>query len=281
MLGYVTINKNELKIREYDIYQSYYCGLCRSVGKRIGQLPRAALHYDSVFLALLLASLDDEKDKIVQERCFMHPIKKRPVAGENRAVDYAADMMVILAYHKFGDDLKDERSLRAFGGKLMLAPSYRKLRRKYIHICGAVENALAGLSSLEKERSGSIDKTAGAFADIMEAVFTGFCEDKRVNWILAQFGRNLGKWVYLMDALDDYPEDIEKEHYNPLIYRKNGIEETGVLLYNYLGETLKAYDLLEIKKNSGIIENILLMGLRSRSDGILKERMKKTNERSV
>ena len=30
MLGYVTIEKSELKVREYDLYQAYYCGICKN-----------------------------------------------------------------------------------------------------------------------------------------------------------------------------------------------------------------------------------------------------------
>jgi hypothetical protein len=43
-------------------------------------------------------------------------------------------------------------------------------------------------------------------------------------------------------------------------------------LNNYLAEIVNAYDLLPIKRNQGIIENILLMGLRQRTDVLLKER---------
>lgn len=36
MFGYVVVNKPELKIKEFDIYKGYYCGLCRSLKKRYG-----------------------------------------------------------------------------------------------------------------------------------------------------------------------------------------------------------------------------------------------------
>ena len=62
MLGYVKIDKGELKVREYEVYTGYYCGICKSIGKRYGQLPRMALSYDAAFLAVLLASLDGGSD---------------------------------------------------------------------------------------------------------------------------------------------------------------------------------------------------------------------------
>jgi hypothetical protein len=62
MLGYVTPEKGELKLREFEIYGAYSCGICRSVGARYGSLPRLLLYYDFVFLAMLLSSLSDAPD---------------------------------------------------------------------------------------------------------------------------------------------------------------------------------------------------------------------------
>lgn len=51
-------DKGELKVREYEVYCGYYCGICKSIGRRYGQLPRMALSYDAAFLAILLASIE-------------------------------------------------------------------------------------------------------------------------------------------------------------------------------------------------------------------------------
>ncbi|MFQ9797598.1 MAG: DUF5685 family protein [Clostridia bacterium] len=34
MFGYVSINKLELKVKEYYRYRAYYCGLCRMLKMR-------------------------------------------------------------------------------------------------------------------------------------------------------------------------------------------------------------------------------------------------------
>ena len=54
MFGYIMINKPELKIREFETYRSYYCGLCESL-KRYGLLGRSMLTYDMTFLVMLLS----------------------------------------------------------------------------------------------------------------------------------------------------------------------------------------------------------------------------------
>lgn len=280
MLGYVTIDKNELKVREFDMYQAYYCGICKSIGRRFGQLPRMTLSYDSVFLALVLAGLSEETDIVLQEHCITHHIKKKPVVFGNEALDYSADVMVILAYHKFFDDWKDERSKVGLLGKSALAGAYRKLQQIHPDVCKKTEESINALSELEKENSGKMDLVSGTFADIMETLFAGYDPAANSSRILGQMGRHLGKWIYTIDALDDYKKDMEEEHYNPLKFRENKLEGIGDLLYNYLAEVTNAYDLLEIKKNKGIIDNIIFMGLRVRTDVILKERIE-LNEQSV
>ena len=56
MFGYIIVNKQELKFREFDVYQSYYCGLCQSLKERFGRRGQLTLSYDMTFVALLQIS---------------------------------------------------------------------------------------------------------------------------------------------------------------------------------------------------------------------------------
>ncbi len=49
MFGYVLINKEELKFKEYDVYKSYYCGLCQTLNNRSGRFAQLTLNYDMTF----------------------------------------------------------------------------------------------------------------------------------------------------------------------------------------------------------------------------------------
>jgi hypothetical protein len=128
MLGYVTTEKQELKMREYEIYRGYYCGVCKSIGKRYGQIPRLALSYDAAFLAMVLASLRDEPDLVTKEHCIIHPIKKN-TAIRNEAIDYAADVMLILTWHKLQDDANDDKKVSAKAALTLMKPIYKNLPR--------------------------------------------------------------------------------------------------------------------------------------------------------
>ncbi len=111
MFGYVTPYKMELKIKDYEMFKAYYCGLCISIKNNFSNLCRMTLNYDMTFLGILLDSLEYSKHKYVVTKCIAHPMKKRPKVIDNRALDYAAFCNVSLVYYKLLDDYNDDNSL--------------------------------------------------------------------------------------------------------------------------------------------------------------------------
>ena len=90
VFGYVNIYKDELKVKDYNIYRSYYCGLCKKLGEEFSIRARLSLNYDFAFLALVLSSLSDCKEEIKYENCFIHPLTKRPVLKSDDYFTYSA-----------------------------------------------------------------------------------------------------------------------------------------------------------------------------------------------
>ena len=317
MLGYVKIDKGELKVREYEVYTGYYCGVCKSIGRRYGQLPRMVLSYDAAFLAILLASLSDESDTPVQEHCIAHPVIKKKTVIRNRAIDYAGDVMLILAWYKLADDATDEGKAYAKPVMLMMKRIFRRLNSLYPELCSSVKCHLSALSALEREKCASIDMAAEAFSKIMEDIFTeglqavygseppqheppgdrgdpcisgmqdepcGFASPGNdTRELLARAGYHLGKWVYTIDALHDIEENIESGAYNPLLFRFkfDAANETAdefrariepdlrFNLYHYLAMLSRCTDSLDIRKNAGIIENVIYFGLNRKTEEII------------
>ena len=68
MFGYVRPHNPELRMRDYECYRAYYCGLCRAMGKCTGQCSRLTLSYDFVFLAAVRCYLADEEPEIKKIR---------------------------------------------------------------------------------------------------------------------------------------------------------------------------------------------------------------------
>lgn len=282
MLGYVTIEKQEMKIREYEIYRGYYCGVCKSIGRRYGQIPRLALSYDAAFLALVLAGLSEEPDLVSMEHCIIHPVKKNTTI-QNQAIDFAADVMLILTWYKLQDDAKDENKVSAKALLPLMKPLFKKIHRRRGLLCDEIAAYLSQLNQFEKDKSANLDQVSETFAKILEAVFREGADSAPDNTrrILGRLGYHLGKWIYLMDAWDDLSDNIKTGAYNPLIYRYEFAAETpedfkkrikSSVEWHLLvccGEMGKALDLLEIKKNSSIIENIVYLGLLRRTETVL------------
>lgn len=264
MFGYVLINKPELKIREFEKYRSYYCGLCHALNDEYGSFGRLTLNYDMTFLVMLLSDLYDEEDKTEYGRCIVHPVHKH-CSRINEITEYCADMCVLLTYYKCADDWYDEKKLskRIWAGRLK--SKCRKIAEKHPEKAELVKNKLLLLAEMEKEEVTHIDKTARIFGELMAAIFV-YKEDEWKN-DLYKVGFYLGKYVYLLDAYEDIEEDIKSGSYNPFkgIYENEDFEQHVLnLLLMMIGECTDAFERLPLVENVEILRNILYSGVWSR-----------------
>ena len=239
MFGYVTPLKPELKIREYEMFRGYYCGVCMHIKKKFGNIPRFALNYDMAFLGLLLDALHSEEPNIEFKKCMAHPLKNKPMIINNKALEYTAAMNVSLVYYKLIDDVNDDKSLKSKVESVALSPYKRKFNRNVTMINDIIEENLNMLSNLEKNKEfSSIDEISHPFSLIVAKILELYPEEidddsDELRYELYDLGYALGKWIYLIDALDDLKEDIEKDKFNPInyLYNKNTI---SLNIYFYL-----------------------------------------------
>ena len=276
-------DKPELKIREYEIFRGYYCGVCKSIKNNYGQIPRFTLTYDSSFLALLLDSMSKKEVNISIERCIAHPVNKRKVIKNSIFVDYASDMNIILAYLKVKDDWNDERKIYAFPAMLALKKAYKKVYKKYNEKCSRISDSLKKLNDLEKRKSSSLDEVSILFGKVMEEVTDcPYIEDDNQRKALKWIGYNIGRWIYILDAYDDIEKDIKNKSYNPLIYqyeynnqslndfKAEIVKDIDFLLVFILSEIEKGFNLIDVYKNKEIVENIIYLGMLKKTEAIIK-----------
>ena len=262
MFGYVVINKPELKFKDFDTYQSYYCGLCKSIQYRHGNIPRFALSYELTFAYILLSSLYDVPTDYSRLRCALHPFEKRGRIS-NEIGDYAADMSVILSYYKCVDNIEDRDhtfSSRLF--KLFLKKSYKSLPSLYPKKLAVIASALDALADGEAAASRDLDMMAGHFGQIVAQIM---CY-KNDEWTdtLGTLGFFLGKYIYILDAYCDLEDDMKKGHYNPLMERAKSPsfeEDIRDILTMMMAECCKAFEKLPIVENTDLLRNILYSGV--------------------
>ena len=280
MFGYVNISKNSITKEDLAIYKSYYCGLCKAIGKK-SQRFRLTLNNDLTFLAVLLSGLEkDEPHTLKDKKCIVHHIKKHDEIGFDRVMDYVSDMNILLVYLKVLDDYEDEKTLSSIILKFLMIKDAKKVQKKYPDLSCKIKSELSRLKVLEKQNSSSIDEVADCFAKILEAVFGEFYENDTQNKkIISWLGYNMGRWIYIIDAFCDIEKDKKKKSYNPFLNNDMDFENLKNLTYETLTYTLEnissAYDLLKVYRNDTLIKNILYQGLY----GVLISAFKGTEEK--
>lgn len=271
MFGYVKVNSPELKVKEYEYYRGAYCGLCRSMGKCTGQCSRMTLNYDFVFLAMFRIGMEKIPVSFEQKRCLAHPLKKRNSMRQNPALEYCANAAALLNYHKIMDDLSDEKGMKKLRA-ILVKPFVKHARKKALRaglsdLDARIAQELYRLSELEAQKMASVDAPAEVFGDILADIVSYGLEDHDAR-IAAAVGKGVGKWIYIIDALDDLEDDAKKERYNPFLLLYGGMpkkESLGSMedaLKNELCDVESAIDLIDFDNEmvQNIICNILYIG---------------------
>lgn len=259
MFGYVVINKPDIRFKDYDIYQAYYCGLCRELKAKYGLKGQITLNYDLTFLTILLSSLYEPEHEIKSMcKCIAHPFEKHRTI-RNEFSSYAADMNVLLSYYKCLDDINDEHSFKAQMLGSALKKSGKSVERKYPKQAASIKEELQKLSEYESSKCTDIDAVSGCFGRLLAAVFV-YREDEWKEY-LYEMGFYLGKFIYILDAYADYNEDIKSGRYNPLSETESNLDGVRNMLTLEMAECAKAYEMLPIVDNTDIIENIIYSGI--------------------
>jgi hypothetical protein len=284
MFGYVVINKSELRLREYEEYRSYYCGLCRELKKRFGISGQITLTYDMTFVLMLLDSLYELPVQTGTTRCAVHPLCRQPVR-RSEATEYASDMNLLLAYYKCMDDWKDEKKATRYAYARVLSPSVQKVSARYPDKDAAIQSCLKELSQLEMAGEMDLDQVSGASGRMLAEVLA-YRQDMWEEH-LRQIGFYLGKFIYIMDAYEDVEEDRKNGNYNPFseAYIMNGFEESvRRILLMMMTEVCKEFEKLPILRHGEILRNILYSGVWCRYATITekrKELQEKENNGSI
>ena len=270
MFGYVKPYNPELRVRELEEYKAVYCGLCKQLGRSFGAFARFTLSYDFAFLAMLKTALDSEICPETERcACIAHPFCKRIRVRENAAMQMAARAAMISVYYKLLDDREDEGFFRRIGAALLL-PFAKRARRKALAFAdgAAADEAAAKMSAaqaqLEAEKCQIPDAAAEPTANFLAAVLKNCAATAEQAAVLERFGYLLGRYVYLCDALDDLEDDRRRGRYNPFLYAGG---EAAIAAKNALflttAELSDDFDLLELHRYEGILENIIRIGLRA------------------
>lgn len=272
MFGYITPQVCELKVRDYELFKAYYCGLCKALGKEYRRT--AVLNYDCTFIYLLGDSLQNAETDVQSCKCALHPVRGRCKVVSNSVV-YATDVNILMAAAKAADDVQDRGGLLSRLALKGLGKAYRKAAARIPAINSLMLETAQKLGELERTGSANTDEVADTYARLFGAVLQEL--DVVQSHILYDIGYSLGRWVYLIDAYDDIEEDIKNGNYNVFVNRYHlvgkppeDVKQQVELSFNYtLSQAMEALSRLELKKNRVLLENIICFGLKARTRAAL------------
>ncbi|HBD63158.1 MAG TPA: hypothetical protein DC038_01855 [Clostridiales bacterium] len=265
MFGYVTINKMELKFKEYYSYKGYYCGLCKRLKTKYSNKSRMTLNYDMTFLILFLSSLYEPQNKVCNERCMVHPGKKQLVV-QNEITDYAASVNILLSYYNLLDNWQDDRDYKSLALMKTLEGEFRKASAELPEKAEIFRMRLENIAKLEKNDTDDVDAVSNEFGHLMEEIFLYKKDEWEKN--LRKIGFYLGKLIYYLDAYEDMEKDEKDKSYNPFNNmdtedRGKAARELIMLNLSFLSDEIERLPLVQDK---GIIDNIIYSGILNKSD---------------
>ncbi len=261
MFGYIQIDPDELKGKDWKTYRAFYCGVCMDLKERSGQRARLTLTYDMTFLALLLTSLYEGNTERQKRLCILHPAEKG-VCVRNPYTAYAADMSLLLVYHNLMDDWLDEKKALSLAFARSVRQAYIRAAGKYPEKTKAVRRYLKALHELEETSSGGIDAAANLTGDLFAEIFR-YKEDVWTEDLM-RIGASLGRFIYLMDAWEDVEEDRKRGGYNPFLSmadQPDFARNAESILTMAAAGMARGFERLPVVENVDILRNILYSGI--------------------
>lgn len=280
MFGYVKPYVPELKVKENELYKAAYCGLCRTMGKTTGCLSKLTLNYDFTYLALIRYALKGKSASVKMGRCAVHPFKKRPMLEMDDTLKYSARASIILTRLKLEDNVKDSRGLSRIKARLagLACLFFKKTDKELLPLQESVRALIDELTLKEREKCDSIDTVADIFGKILKEIASFGLEGMNKR-IAEEIGMHLGRWIYVMDACDDFESDKKSGSYNPLIcaFGDTLTEENvfamrtaAMLELEAMSRSVELVDFSMHKDVEGLVKNVIYLGMVKETDRVLK-----------
>jgi hypothetical protein len=269
MFGYVRADTPYLFIKDDKLYRAMYCGVCKGISDVCGQSARMGLSYDVTFLSVLLHNLAGVDVKIEKSHCLTHCIRSRQMAEVDELTRQLGALNTALVYFKYTDDIADGDKGR--GKRLWFTKGYRRVQKKYPEIARIVRENMQAQEKIEGAKTDSVDRAADATATML-AEFSDYALGEKKTDFSHNLCYAIGKWIYLIDALDDYDKDKKKGAYNPFVLAY-GADSRSALLHGEHGDEVRFvfnavfFDIREnlshltFHFNRDLSDNILLRGL--------------------
>ena len=214
---------------------------------------------------------------VENKRCFSHPIRKQSILQETFLTEKLSVANVLLTYWNIYDDTIDGGGIKKKIALRLFNKSYNKAKQDFPELDKALSTRYGELRELEQGNCNGIDRVAHAFASLVQDFATLVLGEQATDDVKT-LCYNLGKWIYLIDALDDAPKDIKGRNYNPFVAcygvksldeLKAKYDELQFLMFAVLNRIAQCYNDLNLSKYNCILKNVLFESIRNKTKEIL------------
>lgn len=279
MFGYVIPDKPNLFIKDFYAFRAFYCGLCKATGKQSGTLMRFATNYDATILNILVHNVVNKSVEIKKQRCILHPFRKREMIVVDDLTKKVADCNTLLMYYKLLDNVIDGDSVtKCKAIKNLLWRKFKSARKRHPSAVQIITSNYTSLTLHENDNTANIDEVSDCFGNMMKKL--GEYLTDNASYEVGMVFYCLGKWVYLIDALDDYDEDLKNDRYNPWhAYFGDYSDKTSLIkdkkseilaIFNGIIDVLvDNYDTIDMPVQEGVLTNTFYYGLKMQTNRII------------
>ena len=256
-------DKKNLSRKHREIYNRYYCGLCRSLRRSYGITSAIILNYEIVNTLILSEAISLVPFRLMKMSCSFSPVVWiNMCTSDNKALETAARVSIILAELEAKDNLVDSNGIKDKLISKFVDSKFNKISAVFLDEYELIKKLYDDYMVLETEakngNSGitceeltvSCGKIAGGVAEIIADV-----ADYDTLELLKRIMCFWGEWTYLMDAVDDYESDKKKGEFNPL-FLESRPEHVNDILEQAENRANHLMDNLKFVRNGDLIETL-------------------------
>ncbi|MDE6597377.1 MAG: hypothetical protein K2K60_01900 [Clostridia bacterium] len=268
MFGYISPDAPYLFKKDETLYKALYCGLCKSIGAGCGQRARTALTYDMAFMSAMVHNIRREDVNIKKAYCCLHWFRRRPIAVKDDTTVMLGCINTALAYYKLLDDKADGDKKAIF--RHLYKRGLKRAKKRHPQAVKIIEEQTQIQSGLEKSGCAIIDAACEPTAEMMKKLSVYALGEFSTEHTEAFF-YDLGKWIYLADALDDYDKDVKKGRYNVLYLAygqkckadavEKNREEINFIFDSLFADMRIRLSNINFRFNHDLTDNIILRGI--------------------
>lgn len=284
MYGYLVPDKSKLRASDFVLYRAFYCGLCCEIGRTYGQLPRFTTNYEFAFFSALLHDYASADIVIEEHKCVLNPVKKKATLMNNPLLERLAAANILLSYGKADDGVKDGDGARYKLLRRVLKKPFRRAEKLCPEAWTEIKRSAKLQDETEKAAVASLDRAADPFASLLRALPEAVL-GKPVDDNMKGLCYNIGKFIYLADALDDIADDAKKKRYNPFLAAYGGFTTRKQFIAEHKADIEFAFAStcgrasayfygMRFTQSRSLLENVIVDGMKLKTDELLRSEKK-------